>query len=191
MSSRSAGDLLDRVPIVQSVVAGLAAWVASFVVIVILIAATEDGDDLVGFSGNILYSSHFVDSEVETPTITGGTQTETQNLLSEGATELSEFVYYAVPIVVLLLAGIGLARAVNATDVEVGAIAGAVSAIGYVVLTVAGTFIFEFNQEITIQGQPVGEATATPELGVITVVVMGLLYPIVFGAIGGAIGSRL
>lgn len=191
MSSRSAGNLLDRVPIVQSVVAGLAAWVASFVVVVILIAATEDGDDLVGFSGNILYSSHFVDSEVETPTLAGGTQTQTQNLLSEGATELSELVYYAVPIVVLLLAGIGLARAVNATDVEVGAVAGAVSAIGYVVLTVAGTFIFEYNRDVTFAGQPAGEATAMPELGVVTVVVMGLLYPIVFGAIGGAIGSRL
>lgn len=191
MSSRDMNELLDRVPIVQSAIAGLAAWVASFVVMAILVAGTEDGDDLVGFTGNVLYSSHFVESTVESPTITGGTESETQNLLSEGATELSEFVYYAVPIVVLLVAGIALVRFVEIREPDAAAIAGAASAIGYVVLTVVGTFVFEFNEDVTMGGQTVGEVSATPELGAMTIVVMGLLYPVVFGAIGGAIGSRL
>ena len=182
--------MLDRVPIVKSVVVGLGAWVASFVVMAILVAGTEDGDDLVGFTGNIIYSSHFVESNVDASTPMGSSS-ETQQLLSEGFTELSEYVYYAVPIVVLLVAGIALARAIDATDLETAAIAGAASAVGYAVLTIAGTFIFEFEQPITMGGQQVGTATATPTMGAMTIVVMGLLYPIVFGAIGGAIGSRL
>jgi len=190
MSSSDTSELLDRVPFVQSVVAGLAAWIASFVVIAILVAATEDGDDLVGFTGNVIYSSHFVESTIDVSTVLF-TETRHENLLAEGYTELSELVYYAVPIVVLLAVGLLLVRALDIHDTEIAAIAGGATALGYVVLTVAGTYIFEFEQEITAQGQAIGEATITPELGLVTVVVMGLLYPIVFGAIGGVIGSRL
>lgn len=190
MSTSGSSTVLDRVPIVQSVVAGLAAYVASFIVIAILIAGTEDGDDLVGFAGNILYSSHFGESKVESSTPLGSSSS-TENLLSEGATELPEFVYYAVPIVILVVVGIALARAVSVREPDAAAIAGAATAIGYLVLTIAGTFLFEFTRPITTQGQQVGEATASPELNAMTVIVMGLLYPLVFGAIGGAIGSRL
>lgn len=187
MSGANSGSVLDRVPIIQSVVAGLAAYVASFVVVAILVAGTEDGDDLVGFSGNILYSSHFAKSDIEVSTAMGS-QTRTRNLLSEGATELSEVVYYAVPIVVLVVVGIALARVVRAQEPDAAAIAGALTAVGYVLMTILGTFLFEFNQSGGMFG---GDTTITPALTAMTIVVMGIVYPAVFGAIGGAIGSRL
>jgi hypothetical protein len=190
MSSRSNGSLVDRVPFVQSVVAGFAAWLATFLVVAILVVVGEDTDDVVGYAGNLVYSSHFVDSEVEAGTIVGSSS-ETYQLLEEGVTDLPELAYYAVPILVLVAAGVGLARAAGARDPAVGAIAGALTAIGYVVLTVAGTYVFELQEPMTFGGQQFGTATTTPTLSAMTVLVMGLLYPIVFGAIGGAIGTRL
>lgn len=183
MCARSVGSTLDRVPIVQSIVAGFAAWIASFVAVVVFVAGTEDGDNLVGYAGNLLYNAHFVEVE-----LSAGSDTQTQNLLAEGATELSEFAYYAVPIVVLLIVGIAIGRAANGSSPDAGAIAGAAIAFGYFVLTIAGTFLFE----VTVEGGWFqADTTITPTLDVMTIVLMGVLYPAVIGAIGGTIGSRL
>lgn len=190
MTARSNGSLVDRVPFVQSVVAGFVAWLATFLVIAIMVVAGEDTDDVVGYAGNLVYNAHFVDSNVEASTPMGSSS-DTYQLIEEGVTDLPELAYYAVPILVLVAVGVGLARAVGARDPSVGAIAGALTAVGYAVLTVAGTYVFEFSEPMTIAGQQYGTATVTPTLTAMTVIVMGLLYPIVFGAIGGAIGTRL
>jgi hypothetical protein len=190
MTRRSNGSLLDRVPFVQSVVAGFVAWLATFFAIAIMVVAGEDTDDVVGYAGNIVYNAHFVDSKVKRSTPVGSTS-DTYQLIAEGVTDLPELAYYAVPILVLAAVGVGLARAIGTRDPSVGAIAGALTAVGYAVLTVAGTYVFELSEPMTVGGQQFGTATATPTLGPMTGLVMGLLYPIVFGAIGGAIGTRL
>lgn len=183
MCARSVGSTLDRVPIVQSIVAGFAAWIASFVAVAVFVARTEDGDNLVGYAGNLLYNAHFVEVE-----LSAGSDTQTQNLLAEGATELSEFAYYAVPIVVLLIVGIAIGRAASGSSPDAGAVAGAAIALGYFVLTIAGTFLFEATVE---GGWFQADTTISPTLDVMTIVLMGILYPAVIGAIGGTIGSRL
>lgn len=190
MTARSNGSLVDRVPFVQSVVAGFIAWLATYLVIAIMVVVGEDTDDVVGYAGNLVYNAHFVDSNVEAATA-AGSDSDTYQLVEEGVTELPELAYYAVPILVLVAVGVGLARAVGARDPAVGAIAGALTAVGYAVLTVAGTYVFEFSEPVTFGGFQWGSATVTPTLGPMTVLVMGLLYPIVFGAVGGAIGTRL
>jgi len=182
MSAASTDSPLDRVPIVQSVVAGVAAWVVSFIVVAILVAGTEDGDDLVGFSGNVLYNAHFVDVESEGPM--GSTSME--SILSDGATELSEFVYYAVPLIVLVVVAIGLTRMVDIDDPTDAALAGAAMAVGYLVLTIVGTFVIEYEQ--TFMG---ATATASPVIDAMTVLLMGIIYPAVVGAVGGFVGSNL
>ncbi|AGN01653.1 hypothetical protein L593_08540 [Salinarchaeum sp. Harcht-Bsk1] len=176
---------MDRVPIVQSAVAGLGAYVASFALVAIVVAAMEDGDDLVGGAGNILYGAHFVDSK-STVSMMGQTQSQTSNFVSEASLEAPELLYQIIPIVVLVGAGIALVRTFDIQDETDAAIAGAATAIGYVVLTVVGTFVFEMSE--SQQGISVDVA---PELGLVTVLLMGIVYPAVFGGIGGFVGTRL
>lgn len=185
MSSTNANDLLDRVPIVQSVVAGLAAYVVSFALVALVVAGMEDGDDLVGAAGNILYGAHFVDSEFTTSAM-GQSQTETMNFIDEASLEAPEFLYQIIPIVVLLLVGIALVRYAGIPDETDAALAGAATAVGYVVLTIVGTFVFEMSDSGTV-----GSIEVVPELGLMTVLLMGIVYPVVFGGIGGFVGSRL
>lgn len=185
MSSTNTNELLDRVPIVQSAIAGLAAYVMSFALVALVVAGMEDGDDLVGAAGNILYGAHFVDAEY-TISAGGQSQSETNNFIQEASLEAPEFLYQIIPIVVLLLVGIALVRYLGLSDETDAAIAGAATAVGYVALTVVGTFVFELSD--TQMGIT---AEVVPELGLATVLLMGIVYPVVFGGIGGFVGSRL
>lgn len=185
MSSNDANELLDRVPVVQSTVAGLAAYAVSFSLVAVVVAAMEDGEDLVGAAGNLLYGAHFVDSEF-TAEAFGQSQTETSNIIEEASLEAPEFLYQIIPIVVLIAVGIALVRYVDIPDETDAAIAGAAMAIGYVALTIVGTFVFELSDS-----EGFGSFEVTPELGLMTVILMGIIYPVVFGGIGGYVGSQL
>ncbi|WP_248517891.1 hypothetical protein [Salinarchaeum laminariae] len=176
---------MDRVPIVQSVVVGIVSYVVSFALVAMVVAGMEDGDDLVGAAGNILYGAHFVDAKY-TVSAGGQSQSETHNFISESSLEAPEFLYQIIPIVVLLVAGIALVRYLEIPDETDAAIAGAALAIGYVVLTIVGTFVFELSD--TQMGIT---AEVVPKLGLMTVLLMGIVYPVVIGGIGGYVGSRL
>lgn len=190
MSLGSSGSVLDRVPIAQGIVAGLVAWVANLVVIVGLVAGAESTDDPIGFGGNVFYNAQLAMSKAKSSGGLSGSQTETGSVIAGSMTDLAEFVYYAAPIVVLLLVGIALARVVSIRDPGVASLAGATMAIGYLLLTVIGTQVFSVSVD-NAGAFGLGSATISPMLNATTIVVMGILYPAIFGSMGASIGSRL
>lgn len=91
-------------------------------------------------------------------------------------------VYYAVPVVVLVLAGYLAANRVDARTVTVGILAGASIVFGYLIMAYLGAYFLEV---IVRRSRYVKPDIRT------TILLIGLAYPIVFGAIGGAIaGAR-
>ena len=91
--------------------------------------------------------------------------------------------YYVVPALVLLVAGyVAYQRSNRSLGAESAAGVGAAIAGGYVVLSAAGVFVFEYTQSsLNTTG------TAAPKLST-AILVAGLVYPVVLGAIGGYFG---
>ena len=122
--------------------------------------------------GWMFYNAHFVSTRIDG---FGGTQSQNFIAGSDGG---SIALLYAVPIVLLLAAGLLTARLADAEAPADGAIAGAAVAIGYFPLALAGRFLFSY------------QGSAAPDL-VTAVLLAGLVYPLVFGAIGGVLGSAV
>jgi hypothetical protein len=122
--------------------------------------------------GWLFYNAHFVDTRVEG---FGGTQS--QNFIAGGDGGAITLMYL-VPIVLLLAAGVVTARVADADDASAGATAGAAVAIGYFPLALIGRFLFSY------------QGSAAPTL-VTAVLLAGAVYPLVFGAVGGALGSAV
>lgn len=165
---------------------GAAAYVLNYV-LVFLMAAIDgvEGTAEVAtwkYAGWVFYGSHNVDLEVsaggqsETSSVFGGTFTG-ENLTST----VPEIVYFVVPAVVLLGAGYMLYDRVGGTlDTESAAGLGATLAAGYVVLAAVGTVLFEVTS---------GPITVAPEM-TNGVLIAGLAYPLVLGAIGAVAASE-
>jgi len=86
---------------------------------------------------------------------------------------------FLVPPVLLVLAGALVAVAGRAEGPLRGAVGGATVTVAYLPLSVVGAFLFAIS---------VGDATAGPTLAT-AVLLAGIVYPLVFGAIGGALGT--
>jgi hypothetical protein len=164
----------------KGIAAGIGAYIASYVLLFVFLIV-EGGDmlDRSAFeaTGYILYNAHNVDI---TASMLG--QSQSVNLLStaSGATTIPTIVYFVVPVVVLLGMGYLIGTlAQSGSDVVAAAGAGATITIGYLILAILGTFIFSTGGA----GGSVG-----PDL-LMSVLLFGLAYPIVFGAIGGAIAA--
>lgn len=105
-----------------------------------------------------------------------------------GAVAISEFGFWEgwyalVPPVLLVLVGLGVARTLAVADLKTGTLAGASLAVGYLPPAVLGIFVFEYTRSAAGVSVSVGPDLATG------VVFVGLVYPLVFGGIGGAIGA--
>lgn len=173
---QSGGGIADKIDPVKSAVGGIGAWVVAFLVTIILVAVAEgDGetDDLIDGGGTVFYNAMFVPLEIE------GFDESINFLTEEGASEvfsLPTVVYHVIPILVLIGAGFFVAQQVNAIELVDGAAVGASIAIGFVVLSLVGTFI------------------VSPDLGdidLVMAIVMGIVYPAIFGGIGGAVSTQL
>ncbi|MFD1599298.1 transporter [Halobellus rarus] len=122
--------------------------------------------------GWIFYSAHYVTSEI--PGLFGSTAV---NLVGEG--DAFPTALFLLPPLVLVVAG-GLVAAVGRTETPLaGAVGGASVTLGYLPLAIAGAFLFSIS---------VGDSTAGPTL-VTAILLAGIVYPLVFGAIGGAVGA--
>lgn len=122
--------------------------------------------------GWLFYNAHGVSFTV--PSL--GSGQATQNLIADGSAPM---LLYVVPAVVVVLAGFVLARRANATDASGGAQIGARVVLGYVVLAIVGLFVFEYSS---------GGSAIHPEYA-LGVLLAGVVYPAVFGGIGGALGA--
>lgn len=120
----------------------------------------------------LFYDSQFVGTR--TPTVTGpdgalwggGELVDTVNVLGV------EYLY-AVPVVLLVAAGATVAMTTNAMTPRNGLLAGITVTIGYLALTVLGLF-----------AATAGGIAPSP---LRALVVAGIVYPVVFGAVGGAV----
>ncbi|MFB6353439.1 MAG: hypothetical protein ABEJ92_05080 [Halobacteriales archaeon] len=90
--------------------------------------------------------------------------------------------YVLVP-VLLVLAGAATAWLVDAVDTAEAAVAGATVAVGYFVLAAVGTVLFAHG--IGDTGTSIAPDPVTGSL------LAGVVYPVVFGAVGGALSSVL
>ncbi len=124
--------------------------------------------------GWVFYNAHGVATEVPQPF--GGVRVENFVSSADGGSLAMLFV---VPPILLIAGGIALAALGDANTPGDGAAAGALVAVGYFPLAVAGTFVFRYA---------VGEGTVAPD-PVTAVLLAGIVFPVVFGAVGGAVGG--
>ena len=176
MSTRTrSSSVVDRLPVTEGGIGGAVAFVGGLILAGILgtIDSGLDSDSdvsLLNELGWTFYSSHyFVDIDL---------QFDTHNVIADGDPQLPEVLFYLVPVVVLVAAGFVVAKTVaqgrSSTD---WAVAGATITAGYLPLIVIGTFLFQHSESVV---------TAAPELGE-SLLFAGLVFPILFGAIGGVI----
>jgi len=155
-----------------------------------------DSGEIAGwkFAGMIFYGGHTVDAEF-TATVEGASETDRFDLFGSSGPEslgstVPELLYFAVPVAVLVAAGYLLyARVDWRLSVAEAAAVGATPTVGYLAAAVLGTFLFESASSGSLLGVS-GSATLGPNL-VPAVLLAGLLYPLVCGAVGGALGSAV
>ncbi|GAA0538393.1 transporter [Halorubrum ejinorense] len=125
--------------------------------------------------GWLFYNAHFVD--VSVPSLIGAARSVNFVSQADGGAYL-----FVVPPVLLVLAGLAAGRVAGASTPVDGARAGALLTAGYLPLAVVGGFLFRVS---------VGDgATVAPDM-ITTVLLAGAVYPVAFGAIGGAVSSVL
>lgn len=122
--------------------------------------------------GWLYYNAHNV--AFTTPAL--GSGRTAQNLVADGNAPM---LLYLVPVVLLVLAGFVVARNADAVDAESGARAGLTVTAGYLVLAVVGLAAFRYS---------VGDSTVHVDYA-LGVLLAGIVYPVVFGALGGVLGA--
>lgn len=132
-------------------------------------------------SGWIYYNAHLVPTSLPTAdAINGLAYLTNQNILSTLGTVY--FVLYLVPPLLLIGAGYIVARTGSTPGVNGERNAGASIAVGYFVLFLVGAFVFTSNA-------PDAPVSASPN-GIRTVF-LGLVYTLLFGALGGILADKL
>lgn len=194
MSTRESGSpvesLTSSLPV--GAVAGTIAFVVNYVAVYLFLTvegvSAEDGD-MWKVSGRTLFNSHLVSTEVLASGLSvrfnpmTGNSTDTMGWVmgeTEPTSTIPSAIYLLLPIVVLIAAGFLVYKASNADAASAAAGAGASVAVGYLVLSVVGYFLF--------QSSP-GNLSIAPE-PLPAILLAGLAYPLVCGAIGGAIGQH-
>lgn len=190
MSTTERSDTMRR--LLVGAASGLAAYVLGYLVVY----ATQRGrvgEQLRGFNvfadlfggdpipawkavGWVFYNAHLVATEVPAPL--GGIRVV--NFVAE-ADAGSLTAMYLVPPVLLLAAGLLVGRLAATTDPTEGALAGGLVAVGYLPLALLGVVAF---------GYSIGDGTIAPVLPTAGLLA-GVVYPAVFGAVGGAAATVL
>lgn len=176
----------DSRPYVESAVAGVAAWLVGYVFTYLLIATDIEqsplnrlveffeGDsatyELVGW---VFYNAHLVDISYE------GISIFTPPRSFVGGEEGFTVLLYLIPPALLLIAGLAIGRYRGVTKPNGGAVTGALVTPGYLILSTVGVFLFSVS---------VGGASGAPDL-VPAIALAGLVYPVVFGALGGVLAA--
>ncbi|MDT3436262.1 hypothetical protein [Haloarcula sp. 1CSR25-25] len=170
--------------------AGAAAFVLTYVLVYALsIATVQDallttvaeafGDDRAAWKivGWVFFNAQFVTTTITvTVPFLGGTSAV--NFIAE--TESLSPVLYLLPPAVLTAAGIATARIDGATDIGRAVRVGTAVVLGYLPLAVLGAVLFTVSAGDSGQGAPT----------LLTAVVLaGVVYPAVFGSVGGAIAT--
>jgi len=173
-------------PLVPGALAGGAAWLVSYLLTYVLTSGTIQNSGLYKaldavnsappvwkLVGWLFYNAHVVNSDV--PGLFG--TTSVVNFISR--VDAFSPVLYVVPPALLLAAGIVTARRSGLGSVAEAATSGATVVVGYLPLSIVIAFLVRV---------PVGQQVAGPDL-LTAVLLAGVLYPLVCGAVGGAIAQ--
>ena len=177
---------VDDLPIVAGAVAGLLAWVVGYALTYVLVAADiresalnqfarafGDGDATYELVGWVFFNSHLVDAVIDV----GFFGSRTANFV--GGEDGFSVLLYAIPAVILVAAGLAVGRSRGVAGANDGAVAGALVVPGYLVFCVVGAVLFRVEA---------GGASGEPEL-LPAVLLAGVVYPLVFGAVGGVVAA--
>ncbi|WP_252697935.1 transporter permease [Natronosalvus vescus] len=191
---------LDDVPWKRALLFGIGAFVVGMVLFTGLIfvegaigddlsedpsdeTAEDDEPGVATLVGWLYFGGQFVDIEMS-----WALGTESMNLLDETSADLTipTVVYYLVPVLVLIAAGYKLASQTLAegSTPEEGAKIGATIAAGYMVAVVFATQIFTWSIQ---DGSTTGSVNVAFTEAIL---ISGLMYPLLFGAIGGYLVFR-
>jgi len=174
-------------PFVGGLVAGIGAWILGYLATFLVVApdvqdsplqrlleAVQNEPATHELVGWVFYNAHFVNTVFQDVPVFGS-----QAVTYVGGENGFSPLLYLVPIGLLLAAGLALGRSRGVTDPRDGILAGLTVIPGYLVLSIAGAFLFE----VTLAG-----ASGGPDL-LPAVVLAGILYPAVFGGAGGVIAA--
>lgn len=181
----------DAIEPVKSVVAGVGSFLVGYLVTLVLAVAVESNDftdgDAIELGGWLFYNAQFVDLEVSATGGTGLGLTSSFNIVTGDSflgqvvsLDVPSVVYHLIPVVVFLLAGFLLAQAVSVQTPQQGALAGGSIVVGTAPLALIGTFLFVVEQGGTEVGPPLLDS----------LLIVGLLFPLVLGVAGGLISSQ-
>lgn len=177
--------------IVAGGLAGASAWILGYLITyagaITDIRADEQAETLglavegsIEFEmvGLLFYNAHYVDAEVPQYSVLQALEPTHNFVLADGGSTLLLFL---VPVVVLLLAG-GVVASYASENLEpsaTAALTGGTVVVGYFPLVVLGLFVFTIDP---------GDGAMRPA-PVFAIALAGLLYPLVFGAIGGVLAG--
>jgi len=177
---------------------GAVAYVVNYVLVYLFLVVDEAdlGDEGWKAAGQVLYNAMFVATEVtangQTVTFNLVTGTSSSALLepflggSDVTSTVPSFVYHAAPIVVLLAVGaIAVKQTGSRLQTASAAVTGATVAVGYLVLSALGVFLFETTSEGVLSS-----STTAPET-MPAILLAGLALPVVLGTIGGLLANEL
>jgi hypothetical protein len=137
------------------------------------------------------YNSHFTDITLSASGVISGT--DTVSFVSNSTDPVVQLLYL-VPPVVLVVVGALLARNAGLTDdTTEAAKAGALVVVSYLPLAVVGVFLTTHSGTSSVSAGLI-DASVSAEYSIQLVpafLLTGLLYPLVFGAIGGGAASAL
>jgi len=185
-------------------VVGAAAYVVGYLVTFLLtvIDGVESSGEFAVWKavGWVFYGAHNVQLTAS-QSAAGQSRTESYSIFemagsdfasaSTGLTStIPSFVYMLVPVVVVLGAGYVAYRQSDVRGLPTDRVAaiGASVVGGYLALTVVGRFLFQYSESASFGDQSVSISIG-PELAT-AILLMGLLYPLVLGAIGAVLAQK-
>jgi hypothetical protein len=175
-------------PYLLGLASGVAAWLLGYLVVYLassgrirnsigsqLLNELAGGDATWKLVGWLFFNAHFVDVVLDAPVL----GVSTLDLIAQyggSATYL-----YAVPPALLLAGGLLIGYDAGTEGIGDATVTGFLLVPGYLLLSVAGALLFTVGS---------GDATAAPDL-VAAILLAGLVYPALFGAVGSALGDQL
>lgn len=177
---------LEDLPLVPAAVAGIVTWLLGYAFTYVLVGtdvresrlnrfveAFEGEPATYELVGWVFYNTHLVDVVYEG---FGGVFLPASYV---GGEDGFTAVLYVVPPALLVGAGLAIGRYQGGTETNDGAVAGALVLPGYLVCSIAGAFLFEVSTTGT---------TGAPDLPA-AFFLAGLVFPLVFGALGGVLAA--
>ncbi len=178
----------DRSAVAASAGVGLFAAVIGYLLTYVLVgskASEEFGDSVPDWTGVawFYYNAHLVDIEVTGAVGSIGGSNTVNFIAQSGATNATAL--YVVPPLVLVGAGVLVARQWAIDDIGAAVLTGAPVAIGYGTVMTLGAIVAETSSERTVFGVE-ASGSMGPEL-LPAIVIAGFLYPLVFATAGSVL----